>query len=71
MFYFFLGQNDLVLDHAAMRKALNKCWPCVMNWEHTRTTHRLLLVVLLERVLPYLDKPILLTDFLMDSLDVG
>uniref|UniRef100_A0A6M2DVY6 Putative nucleolar protein n=1 Tax=Xenopsylla cheopis TaxID=163159 RepID=A0A6M2DVY6_XENCH len=42
-----------------------------MNWEHTKTTHRLLLVVLLERVLPYLDKPILLTDFLMDSLDVG
>jgi len=34
-------------------------------------THQQLLVVLLERVLPHLDKPLLLTDYLMDSLDMG
>jgi U3 small nucleolar RNA-associated protein 19 len=42
-----------------------------MLWEHTPRTHKQLLIVLLERVLPHLEKPLLLTDFLMDSLDVG
>lgn len=42
-----------------------------MLWEHTPSTHKQLLIVLLERVLPHLEKPLLLTDFLMDSLDVG
>lgn len=42
-----------------------------MLWEHSPTTQKQLLVVLLERVLPHLEKPLLLTDFLMDSLDVG
>lgn len=54
-----------------MRKAVNKMWGCVMHWDHTPATQRLLLVVLLERVLPFLDKPLLLTDYLMDSLDSG
>lgn len=53
------------------RKCLNKVWNCIMQWEHTQATHKQLLIVLLEFVLPYLDKPLLLTDFLMDSLDVG
>lgn len=57
------------MDH--MRKAVNKVWGCVMHWNHTPATQRLLLVVLLERVLPFLDKPLLLTDYLMDSLDSG
>lgn len=42
-----------------------------MHWEHTPLTHKKMLIVLLERVLTNLEKPLLLTDFLMDSLDVG
>lgn len=42
-----------------------------MLWDHTPATQKQLLIVLLERVLPHFDKPLLLTDFLMDSLDVG
>lgn len=57
------------MDH--MRKAVNKVWGCVMHWDHTPATQRLVLVVLLERILPFLDKPLLLTDYLMDSLDSG
>ncbi|KAJ8926680.1 hypothetical protein NQ314_020929 [Rhamnusium bicolor] len=52
-------------------KCLNKIWHCVMLWEHTPQTHKQLLIVLLEKVLTHLEKPLLLTDFLMDSLDVG
>lgn len=46
-------------------------WNCIILWEHTPATHKQLLIVLLESVLSYLDKPVLMTDFLMDSLDVG
>lgn len=42
-----------------------------MHWHHSSQTHRQMLIVLLERVIKYLDKPILLTDFLMDSMDIG
>ena len=65
------GHNGYILNMDHMRKAVNKVWGCVMHWDHTPATHRLLLVVLLERVLPFLDKPLLLTDYLMDSLDSG
>lgn len=63
--------NDFVYDERAAVKSINKIWNCVMQWEHTEDTHRQLLVVLLERVSPHLEKPLLMIDFLMDSLDMG
>ncbi|XP_076161577.1 nucleolar complex protein 4 homolog B-like [Ptiloglossa arizonensis] len=61
--------KNFVWDQAGARRALNKVWVCVMLWELTPQLHRQLLVVLLERVMTHLEKPVLLTDFLMDSLD--
>ncbi|CAH1178914.1 unnamed protein product [Phaedon cochleariae] len=58
-------------DENIIKKFLNKIWHCVMHWEHTPDTHKQVLIVLLEKVLCHLEKPLLLTDFLMDSLDVG
>lgn len=40
-----------------------------MHWKLTPVLHKQLLIVLLERVMPHLEKPVLMTDFLMDSLD--
>ena len=54
-----------------LRKNVNKVWNFVVQWPHNDVTHRQLLVLLLEKVLPYLDKPTSLTDYLMDSLDLG
>ncbi|KYN05000.1 PREDICTED: nucleolar complex protein 4 homolog B [Cyphomyrmex costatus] len=56
-------------DQFNVKRALNKVWACIMHWELTPQLHKQLLIVLLERVMPHLEKPILLTDFLMDSLD--
>ena len=56
-------------DYSNARRALNKVWACVMHWELTPPLHKQLLIVLLERVMSHLEKPVLLTDFLMDSLD--
>ncbi|XP_004535222.1 nucleolar complex protein 4 homolog A [Ceratitis capitata] len=61
------------LDYAQTRKCINKVWLSLMQWTDgiQEPVHRQMLIILLERVLPHLDKPILLTDFLMDSLDCG
>lgn len=60
-------------DYPLVRKNLNKVWACILQWTNdlSETTHKQLLVVLIEKILCHLDKPILLTDFLMDSLDIG
>lgn len=68
--YIFLLDATFIWDQSAVKRALNKVWGCVMHWELTPQLHKQLLLVLLERVMPHLEKPILLTDFLMDSLDV-
>ncbi|KAM0735944.1 Nucleolar complex protein 4-like protein B [Formica fusca] len=69
---FLCGSQDTTFtwDQSTVKRALNKVWGCVMHWELTPQLHKQLLLVLLERVMPHLEKPILLTDFLMDSLDV-
>lgn len=59
--------------YAPVKKCINKVWMCLMQWTDgiQEPVHRQMLIILLERVLPHLEKPILLTDFLMDSLDCG
>lgn len=58
-------------NYQDMRKSINKTWSCIQLWKHTPESHKQLLIILLEKILVHLDKPILLTDFLMESLDIG
>jgi hypothetical protein len=71
MYSFPLGGPEFIQNTDHLRRWLNRVWGIVIRWEHSFATHQQLLVVLLERVLPHLDKPLLLTDYLMDSLDMG
>lgn len=63
--------ESVEFDQPMLRKNVNKMWKVVAQWNHDDTSHRQLLVLLLEKVLAYLDKPTDLTDYLMDSLDMG
>lgn len=67
------NEDTFDFDYPVIRKNLNKVWACIIQWtdDLTENLHKQLLVLLLEKILCHLDKPILLTDFLMDSLDVG
>lgn len=60
-------------DYAISRRNINKVWQTALQYSNDmeEAVHKQMLIVLLERILPHLDKPILLTDFLMDSLDCG
>lgn len=68
---FCTSDETFEFDYPVARKSLNKVWSCVLLWQLSETTHKQMLIVLLEKILNHLDKPVLLTDFLMDSLDVG
>ncbi|CAK1548038.1 unnamed protein product [Leptosia nina] len=55
------------------RRNANRCWGFACQWplcEESRT-HRRALMLLVERLMPLLNKPHLATDMLCDSLDVG
>jgi U3 small nucleolar RNA-associated protein 19 len=67
----YLCKSVVKLDSQALKKNVNKVWNFIVQWPHNEITQRQLLVLLLEKVLVYLDKPAMLTDYLMDSLDVG
>lgn len=63
--------KSVKFDLQVLRRNVNKVWNVVVQWHHNDSSQRLLLVLLLEKFMPYLDKPTMLTDYLMDSLDIG
>ena len=62
-----------MFDYSLSRRNINRVWQSVLQCSDNmeEVVHKQMLIVLLERIIPHLDKPILLTDFLMDSLDSG
>ncbi|XP_063545827.1 nucleolar complex protein 4 homolog [Cydia strobilella] len=62
-----------IFDPDICKKNINRCWGFCMQWplRANETNHRRALVVLVDRIMPYLTKPVLVTDFLCDSLDCG
>ncbi|KAL7294525.1 hypothetical protein TKK_0012055 [Trichogramma kaykai] len=62
--------SEFKFDYAVAKKSLNKVWSRAIRWELTPELHKQILFVLIEKVMPHLEKPVLLLDFLMDSLDV-
>lgn len=63
--------KPMKLEDLVNKRQINKIWNFIIQWDHNETTHRQLLILLLEKILVHLEKPILLTDFLMNSLDCG
>lgn len=63
-------QENPSFEYDRTRQLLNTVWNGIINSCSgvEEKVHRQTLVVLLERILPHLENPILLTDFLMDSL---
>jgi U3 small nucleolar RNA-associated protein 19 len=63
--------KEVKLDEQTRKRYINKAWNNMVKWDHNEGTQRQLLLLLLEKILVHLDKPQLLADYLMDSLDVG
>ncbi|XP_075158708.1 nucleolar complex protein 4 homolog A [Haematobia irritans] len=60
--------------YSTTQRHINRVWNNIMQWLQPNlpeAVHKQMLIVLLECCLSHLEKPVLLTDFLMDSLDCG
>ncbi|XP_063245190.1 nucleolar complex protein 4 homolog B isoform X2 [Bacillus rossius redtenbacheri] len=64
-------ETPFEIDMQHIHGWLNKVWNHAIRWKHSRATQKQLLVLLLESFLVHLKKPILLTDYLMDCMDMG
>lgn len=67
----FCGLDNKLFNYQHLRKLVNKVWDNVMLVKYTEKTLKSILIVLLENILPHLNKPLMLTDFLMESLEMG
>lgn len=67
------GNPDSIFNYEEnlVKRCLNRFWDPIMRWNHTPNTQKQLLIILLESIMTHLEKPLNLTSFLMDSLDVG
>ncbi|CAH2267677.1 jg15697 [Pararge aegeria aegeria] len=67
------GKPQFPFNPSMCRRCANRCWSFACLWplcEDSRT-HRRALLLLVERLMPLLNKPHLATDMLCDSLDAG
>lgn len=66
-----VADDKFSFDYHKVRKAVNLCWDRILRQPLNQTVRKQALTLLLENLLMHIEKPILLTDFLMDSLDIG
>lgn len=67
----YIWLTDFVLEEKQVKNTIRRVWEILSRWHHPPTTHRLLLLALLEHFIPALRNPVFLTDYLMDSMDMG
>ncbi|CAG9575404.1 unnamed protein product [Danaus chrysippus] len=67
------GKPSFPYNTSVCRRYANRCWGFSCQWPlcESPRSHRRALVLLVERLMPILNKPHLATDMLCDSLDAG
>jgi len=65
------GGSRLTYDHEPVRKAFSDLWEMIVKWRLDAELYRRILLILDAKVMPHLTRPLLLTDFLISSYDVG
>lgn len=57
--------------YVAVQESIQNLWSIVLKWNTSFNSHKKVLVLLIENILPHLSKPILTMDYLMESLNAG
>ena len=65
------GESSFKLDWLEMKKYYGNCWMQILKTRITMDQYKRVLIILDTQVLPYVAKPLLLTDFLVSSYNVG
>merc|ERR1712013_882570 len=61
------GQSKFKLDNKEMKKHFGNCWIQILKCKINLDQYKRVLTILHDKVLPFLPRPLLLTDFLLSS----
>ena len=64
-------ESSFVFPHKAARVRFNKIWDFVFGIKFTNEMYERCLVFIPEKVLPFLNDPVQLTDFFMNAYELG
>ena len=65
------GDSSFKLDFMEMKKYYGNCWLQILKNRITLDQYKRVLIILDTAVLPYMARPLLMTDFLVSSYNVG
>lgn len=65
------NESTFVMDNELTKKNFGAVWIKFLKFKLSLELYKRVLVILHDKVLPYLPRPLLLTDFLLESYDVG
>jgi len=65
------GESNFKLDNKEMKKHFGNCWLQILKCKINLDQYKRVLTILHDKVLPFLPRPLLLTDFLLSSYSVG
>jgi len=65
------GESKFSLDTKEMKKHFGNCWLQILKCKINLDQYKRVLTILHDKVLPFLPRPLLLTDFLLSSYNVG
>jgi U3 small nucleolar RNA-associated protein 19 len=54
-----------------LKKLVDQVWDHIRRWSHTEATLQCTILLILEKLMSHLSKPIMLTDFFMTALESG
>eukprot|EP00092_Neocalanus_flemingeri_P008296 GFUD01008943.1.p1 GENE.GFUD01008943.1~~GFUD01008943.1.p1 ORF type:complete len:538 (-),score=176.06 GFUD01008943.1:19-1632(-) len=66
-----VGESSFKLDMVEMKKHFGNCWLQTLKCKINLDQYKRVLTILHDKVLPFLPRPLLLTDFLLSSYNVG
>lgn len=69
--YWILDETHFKWNYAQAKKYFSSIWQAIFKYPLTPSLYKQVLILLPEKVLPHLEKPLLLTDFLMESYAIG
>jgi len=65
------GESLFALEVAAARETFQQCWLAILKTKINLAQYKRVLILLQEKVIPFMPRPLLLTDFLLTSYSVG
>lgn len=69
--FLFIDKKHFKWNYGQAKKYFSTIWQQLLRHPLTPSLYKRVLVILPDKVLPHLEKPLLLTDFLMESYRIG